>query len=245
MVRSSKLFVNSTHKTKTWWILVSVLVFVFVPFLILFLLCGEINLLDLNWIVAQNKSVWHGYVTDGNIEVLTRKYWMFYDGGWQPLYQALLQAKNAGQAISINSYKTFFNPVVLAPLFGLLAWSFAYPIIFNATKVSGLDILPFSFTGGFMCFTIIITGLIPVWSNVVVCWIIRFIIAFVVGLSVFFATNAGTNKFLSTRNYGYDIVFGYKSLDKDTEKVKEELKTHIDIFKNEDKTYIDLPKEEK
>jgi len=244
MKRNSKLLVNSTHKTKTWWIFVSVLVFVFITFLIVLLLCGEVNLLDLNWIIAKNKSVWHGYVTNENIDALVNKYWIFYDGGKDALRAALEGARASGNAISINSYKMFFNAWVLLPLFGLLVWSFVYPIIFNATKVSGLDVLPFSFTLGMIMFTIIITGLIPVWGHITLCWIVRIVIASVIGLVTFFVTNHFVNKFLATRSYSYDLVLGYKSQEKETAGPKAELKTHLDEFKNEkgkDITYVDVP----
>jgi len=217
---------------------------VFITFLIVLLLCGEVNLLDLNWIIAKNKSVWHGLITDSNIDVISHKYGIFYEGGETELHNMLLKYLNTGNGVSINSYKMFFNPIVLAPLFGLLVWSFVYPIIFNATKVSGLDVLPFSFTLGMIMFTIIVTGLIPVWGHVTLCWIVRIVIASVIGLLTFFVTNYFVNKFLATRSYSYDLVLGYKTQEKETAGTKAELKTHLDEFKNEkgkDITYVDLP----
>jgi len=243
MALSSKLLINSTHKTKTWWTFVSVLVLVFIPFLVLWLLCGEINLLENNWLIARNASVWHGMVTVDKIPELVAKYGQFRPNLDTMLQDWLIQHPN--QQASIDCAFTVFNPIMLAPLLGLLAWSVAYPIIFNGFKLSGLDVLPFSTGVGFICFITIISGLIPQWGQnlLSIYWIVRILISFVGGIIVFFISNRIINKWLSTRDYGFDLVFGFKEIDRQTANTKQQLKENVKIFKDnkeQDKSYVEV-----
>lgn len=213
----------------------SVLVLVFVPFLITWLLCGEFNVLGNDWFVAKNASVWHGYVTSGNIDLLADRYQNFYFGGREALYLKLQEYMDQDTMASINSYRTFFNPIVLAPLFGLLVWSFVYPIIFNATKISGLDVLPFSFSLGSFMIILIISGLIDQWGQqlIPVYWLTRLAIAAISTVAIFLLTNYFVNKFMAGREYAMDIYFGYSKLDKATALERQQLKENVDIFKKQ------------
>ncbi len=248
MKRNSLLLVNSGHKTKPWWVFLSVLLLVIIPFIIVWALVGEFNALDYHWLIARGQSVWHGNC-NGNLEYaasIAAKYQIFYNG---ELYEYLKDHLNDN--ISITSYWTFFDPLILAPLFGLLGSSLIYPIIFNATKVSGLDVLPFSFGSGIFMTVLILSGLIPVWSQsgemLVLYFLVRIAIAFLLTFIFFMITNIFVNKWLSTRSYSADIYFGYKSIDKANAPAKSILKKNVDIFKkqkDEEKSYVDLPKEE-
>lgn len=241
MKKQSIFFVQSTHKTKTWWMFLSVLILVFVPFLIVWLLCGEFNLIHHDWMIAKNASVWHGYVTDKNINDLINTYSKFHDG----LEADLNQFLNSGKMGSIDSDTTFFNPVVLAPLLGLLVWSIVWPMIFNATKVSGLDVLPFSTAVGFFMFCLIISGLIPQWGQklLAVYWLLRIFITAVVTFIIFLVSNYLTNKFLAARPYAADIYFGYKVVDKANATAKQQLKDNLDTYKkqkDQDESYVEV-----
>ena len=185
MKSQSIFFVHSSHKTKTWWMFLSVLILVFVPFLIVWLLNGEFNLLNSDWLVAKNASVWHGVVTSDNINSLVDRYVKFWQNQDPIDMLAKLRDVINGNPISINNnVQTFFDPVILAPILCLLGWSFLYPIIFNATKLSGLDVLPFSFGVGSFMTILILTGLMDHWSPSLMAlyWIVRILIAFEIGL---------------------------------------------------------------
>lgn len=245
MKGQSIFLVKSTHKTKTWWMFLSVLVLVFVPFLIVWLLSGEFNLLNNDWLIAKGTSVWHGHVTDGNIEELAHRYAKFCEGGESVLFVKLQEYLGSGKQGSIDAYKTFFEPIILAPLLGLLVWSFIYPIIFNATKISGLDVLPFSFGIGTFMIVLIISGLMNQWGQelMAVYWLARIAIAAVCTFIVFLLTNLCVNKFLSTRSYAMDIYFGYKKLDEQNAMVKQQLKQNIDEFKKQrdsEESYVEI-----
>lgn len=245
MKSQSIFFVHSSHKTKTWWMFLSVLVLVFIPFLIVWLLSGEFNLLNNDWLIAKNTSVWHGVVEQSKIDYLANTYGKFYFGGVEALKLKLTEAATAGGQWSIDSSFTFFNPVILAPLLCLLAWSFAYPIIFNATKVSGIDVLPFSFGIGSFMTILILTGLMDQWGQnlMAVYWIVRILIAIVGMATIFILSNYFVNQYIANSNYAADFYFGYKTIDKENALAKEELKENLDIFKkhkDEDESYVEV-----
>lgn len=243
MKSQSIFFVHSSHKTKTWWMFISVLVLVFIPFLIVWLLCGEFNLLNCDWLIAKNASVWHGMVNAEAITDLATKYAHYFQGGYHSLLIEL--NKWIGQNASINSSFTFFNPVIMAPLICLFVWSLAYPIIFNATKISGIDILPFSAGIGTFMLILIITGLMDQWGQnlLAVYWIVRVLIAVVGTITVFLIANYFVNQYIANSNYAADFYFGYKTIDSDNALAKEELKENLDIFKKQkeqDETYVEV-----
>lgn len=246
MKRNSILLVNSTHKTKPWWVFVSVLLLVIIPFIIVWALVGEFNALDQNWLIAKGQSVWHGLVTNDNIDIIANKYQIFYDGN---LTEEL--SKHINENMSILSAWTFFNPLILAPLFGALIIGLSYPMLFNVSKVSGLDVQPFATGSSFLMFSMILTGLIPVWSQnammLIIYFVVRLIISFIFGILSFMLTNFLVNKYLSTREYSADIIYGYKFIDKENEPAKSILKKNVDAFKaqkEQEQSYVDLPKEE-
>lgn len=244
MKSQSIFFVHSTHKTKSWWVFLSVLIFVFVPFLIVWLLCGEFNLLNIDWLIAKNASVWHGYVTQDNINALLERYGKYVQDK-NVLFSQLQEFLANGKQGSINAYKAFFNPVLLAPLFGLLAWSLVYPIIFNITKISGLDVLPFSIGVGTFMFILTISGLMNQWgqSLLAVYWLVRIFIAALSTFVMFLIANYFTNKFIASRPYATDIFFGYRTIEKENAPAKQQLKENIDVFKkhnDEDESYVEL-----
>ncbi|MBQ0045635.1 MAG: hypothetical protein KBS35_01970 [Mycoplasma sp.] len=244
MKSQSIFFVHSTHKTKSWWMFLSVLVLVFVPFLIVWLLCGEFNLLNNDWLIAKNASVWHGYVTQDNINHLFERYGKYVQDQ-NVLLSELQEYLANGKQGSINAYTTFFNPILLAPLFGLLAWSVGYPILFNATKVSGLDVLPFSIGIGIFMLVTIISGLIPQWGQnlLAVYWLVRIVIAALLTFFTFIIANYFTNKYIANRPYATDIFFGYKTIEKENALAKEQLKENLDTFKkhnDQDESYVEI-----
>lgn len=247
MKRNSLLLVNSTHKTKSWWVFLSVLLLVIVPFIIVWILVGEFNALDQNWLIAKNQTVWHGVVTADNINILLDKYSIFHEAGRTDLERLLNEYLASGKQGAIVSDFAFFNPIILAPLLGLFAWSILYPIIFNATKVSGLDVLPFSVALSTFMLILVLSGLMDVWNVFTLYFVARIIIAFIGAIIIFMLTNLFVNKFLSTRSYAIDMVFGYKSVDKANEYARDSLKKNVETFKkqkDEDTSYVELPKED-
>lgn len=244
MRNQSLFFVHSSHKTKTWWMFLSVLVFVFIPFLIVLLLCGEFNLLGNDWLIAKNASVWHGIVRESRIDELANKYHIYFsNNGVDALVNELY--KWVDKSATINTYRIFFNPIILVPLFGLLVWSICYPIIFNATKISGLDVLPFSLGIGSFMTILTASGLIDHWGQnlAIIYWITRIAISLISTIIIYLITNALVNKFISARPYATDVYFGYRTIDNQNAQAKKELKDNIDSYKKQqdkDESFIEM-----
>lgn len=245
MKSQSIFFVQSSHKTKTWWMFLSVLVLVFVPFLIVWLLCGEFNLLHNDWMIAQGASVWHGTITaDTDLNDLVKNFIKFWDPSLGDMLEKL-KSVIGGNPISIDSYRTFFDPIVLAPLLCLLGFGVGYPLILNAFKVSGLDILPFSISFSIFMFTLILSGLIPQWGQnlMAVYWLVRIVIAAAATFLIFILTNYITNKFIASRPYAGDMYFGYKAAEKQNAMAKQQLKENVDEYKkqkDQDDSFVEV-----
>lgn len=237
--------VNNIKKTKTWWIFFVSFFFVLVPLLILWILYGEFNLLKNYWLVAKNSNVWHGIVSQNKIEQIANQYGKFYKGGVNALK---IELENwIGKNVIIKSNSTFFKPIILAPIFGLIIWSFCLPFIFYLLKISWLDLLPFSTaTSNLICF-LILSGLIPHFSSnwIFAYWIIRLIICFIITSFLFILITNLTNKYLLKKDYAIDILFSYKKQNETKNITKKNLKNSLEIFKNnKDESFVEIENEE-
>lgn len=221
-------------KTKPWIITISVGIIVFVYFLLIWLLLGEINLLDKMYLVPNGGQLWHGIITNDNIPNLINKYGM---------YANLTGIEDwIGKDTSITSNTTIFNNFLLIYLFAGILLSIIYPLIFKLLRIGNHDIIPFSLTGSVICFIFIITGLIPMW-NTSDFWreLVRILISCVCGLIVFFISNPIVNHFFVTSDNGQMIANELKSEKKQADKYNNDLRIMIDNYhKDNDKDYVDL-----
>ena len=242
MFENNILKVHNTCKTKTWWIFLFVSLFVIIPFIIVWLLIGEFNLLEKNWFIAKNASVWHGIVKQENIDFLAKKYQIFYLGGFETLRIQL--AQYIDKSVNINSAFCFFNNLILLVFGGLIFTSIFFPILFNKLKINGIDVLPFSCSFAFLMTSIVLTGLIPNWNQNIIAlyWIIRILISLVIATILFLITNSITNKCLIHSTNAISFLFGYKKQHELDQQTNQLLQKTIDIYKkqNNDKTYIDV-----
>lgn len=246
MLKNNILKVDNTCKTKTWWIFLFVLLFIVIPFTIVWLLVGEFNVLKKNWLIAMNASVWHGIVQQDNIDFLANKYQIFYQGGQETLKNQLINC--IGKNISIDSAYCFFNNLLLLILGGLILLVIFLPILFNKLKINGIDVLPFSCLFGFLMTSIILTGLIPYWSRNMISlyWVVRILIALSIAIIIFLITNTITNKWIANSNYAMSFLFGYKKQYELNKITKQQLQKTISFYKkqNDDKSYIDIESNE-
>ena len=242
MLENNILKVQNTCKTKRWWIFLFVSLFVIIPFIIVWLLIGEFNLLEKNWFIAKNASVWHGIVKQENIDFLAKKYQMFYLGGLETLKVHL--AQYIDKSININSAFCFFNNLVLVILGGLILISIFFPILFNKLKINGIDVLPFSCSFAFLMTSIVLTGLIPNWNQnmIALYWIMRILISLIIAMTIFLITNSIINKWLIHSTSAISFLFGYKKQHELDQPTNQLLQRSIDIYKkqSDDKTYIDI-----
>ena len=98
-------------------------------------------------------------------------------------------------------------------------------------------------------FILIITGLMNHWGSNLepVYWLVRLFITFVATILFFLLANYIVNKYLASRPYAMDLVFGFRKLDKQNELIKQELKENVGAYKKnkeDDPSYVDVPVEE-
>ena len=240
----SKFFsVEKQYKTKPIWLFLITLLIGFLPLLIVWILLGDINALNLFWMFPQNGIVWHGVVTNDNIDYLFNTYSQYNPS--EITMSSLSSELNNN--VALLSADIVFNPLILAVMFSCLAFAILFPICLRLLKLTHLDVIPMCTS---FCFTMMIfmfSGLIPYFSQSLssVWYIVRILIALVGGLIFFILSNWLTNAYLSTRPYAVDVMLSYMKQDEINQVYKQELKKSLAEFKNSDKTYVDVEMEKK
>lgn len=182
---------NNFYRTKEWWIFLSTFFFIFFPLIFIWLFYGEFNFSNLNWLIAKNQRLWHGNIDIKNIDEISKKFGEFYNGGSSALKIELLNKIGKNQQILSNLMK--FNSLIFIPCVSILIWSIIYPIVLYFSKISNLDIIPFSFTIAITGNAIIFSNLIPHYNYFLV---LRVIIIFTLLLLSFILSNYIINKII-------------------------------------------------
>ena len=148
-------------RTKPWKITLLVL-FSFVVFLLIWLLLGDLNLLQQNYLIAVDAPVWKGTITSDNISSLADRYYSIAGYASASDFLPFLNEKmNKYCQILNKSGSSIFDPIILAWLFGGVGLTILLPIILRLCKQVNWDVLPFSMAMTFAGFVFIISGLIP------------------------------------------------------------------------------------
>ena len=205
-------------RTKPWKITLLVL-FAFVLFLLIWLLIGDINLLQQSYIVPVDGVVWKGTLTESNIQTITQQYYVYANYPTAADFETFLRTNEhkgiigwLNQSLQIRNATNhlFFDPIILAWMFGALAATILLPIILRLTKQVNWDVLPFTLAMSFAGFIFIITGLIPQTvfkdGNVIWLWVIRIVIMFAVFAIFFFSINAIVVSVMARSKYASQYI---------------------------------------
>ena len=240
-------------RTKPWKITLLVLL-AFVVFLLIWLLIGDINLLQQNYIVAIDAPVWKGTITDSNIVSLSERYYSFAGYANASDFLTILQKHiNEYSQITNKSGHLIFDPIILAWMFGGVGLTVLLPIVLRLCKKVNWDVLPFSMAMTFSGFIFIISGLIPQTvfqnSSVVWLWIIRLVILLATYAVFFFSINAIVVSAMAHSKYASQYINQLKA-DKIADDIaKKESKELVDMYiKDREKnaiTHIDVEEEKK
>lgn len=232
---------NYSTRTKPWVTTISIGVIILLYFLIVWLLVGEIDLLNKDYVVSVNGTLWSGKVTESNAQWLWDKYhniksWGFVDFD-------TFKEQCVGNKYRIVAFDLWFDPIVLIYIFVGIGISIIYPLIFKLFKWGNYDMIPMSLTASIVCSVFFVSALIPYWGESNEFWreALRMLIACVSGLITFFITNAIVNKFfINTRN-AQSLANELKSEKKANDVYNKDLSNLIDNYRKEnDKEYIDL-----
>ena len=240
-------------RTKPWKITLLVL-FSFVVFLLIWLLLGDLNLLQQNYLIAVDAPVWKGTITSDNISSLADRYYSIAGYASASDFLPFLNEKmNKYCQILNKSGSSIFDPIILAWLFGGVGLTILLPIILRLCKQVNWDVLPFSMAMTFAGFVFIISGLIPqtVFQNEssVWLWIIRLVILLATYAVFFFSINAIVVSAMAHSKYASQYINQLKA-DKEADDVaKKQSKEIVDMYlKDREKneiTHIDVEEEVK
>ena len=240
-------------RTKPWKITLLVL-FAFIVFLLIWLLIGDMNLLQQNYLIAVDGSVWSGKITADNVNSLSERYYAIA-GYSNPsdFIPWLQQHINKECQILNKTGNIIFDPIILAWLFGGVALTILLPIVLRLCKQVNWDVLPFSMAMTFGGFIFIISGLIPQTifhgSAVAWLWIIRLVILLATYAAFFFAINALVGTIMAHSKYSAQYINQLKADKISDDIAKKESKELVDMYiKDREKnaiTHIDVEEEKK
>lgn len=200
----------SKFKTKPLWVFLSISIFLVIPFIIIWLLFGEFNLLNQNNVVAINQTLWQGKVTEENINSLLA-YEHFVKIEEVKSFETMLN-EWLDKNMQITASFAHFNWMMLIPIFLIIAIGFIYPFILRLFRLFAYDILPFSITFSLGFGVLFISGLWPHFSQpnmFLVYWLLRIIVFLVFMAIVFFISNFVVNKILSYGANSVTIALNY------------------------------------
>ena len=240
-------------RTKPWKTTLLV-IFAFVLFLLIWLLIGDINLLKQDYIVPVDGIVWKGTITSDNIAYLSVRYFQYSGYASVADFQsALSNFMNKDAQIKNVSGNLFFNPIILAWMFGTIALVVLLIVILRLSKQVNWDVLPFTLATSLACFVFIISGLIPQTvfqdSNIVWLWVIRIVIMFATFAAFFFSINAIVVTAMAHSKYASQYINQLKADKLADDQAKKDAKELVDMYikKREDEkiTYIDVEEDKK
>lgn len=229
-----------SQKTRPWIITVSVGVLVLLYFLIIWLLVGEINLCDKFYIVPVNGELWHGKISNDNIDWLWNSFSKWINVTKQDLID--YAKDHPDDVASLHASVAVFNPIVLVYIFGGIGIAIIYPFIFKWLKIGNYDILPFSITTAIVCLIFFVTALIPAWVNVNDFWreLLRLAISVFCGFICFFFINWIVNKIYITNNNAQLLANELKVEKKASDVYNNDLRKMVDDYRQQDHDYVDL-----
>ena len=235
-----------SRKTRPWVITVSILLIVLLYYLIIWLLIGEIDFLDKDYIVPANGILWSGSVTESNYVWVWEKYHTIK--GWDqencstPSDFWVWWQNQDMDKLKIIALNSWFDPIILWYVFGGIILSLIYPFIFKLFRWGNFDMIPFTLTISIVCSIFFVTALIPYWGESNEFWRegLRMIIACICGLISFLIVNRIVNKFFITTKNAQILANELKSEKQAADVYNKELRKLIDNYRENDKEYIDL-----
>lgn len=215
-----------SYKTKPWLItLISLLILLL--FSTVWLLIGQQDLLNVDWLVAKRGTLWKGEITANNYDRLLAKYPQIAGIELNKFYNI------------INLSNTICSINVLYVILGCVFTSILVPLVLKITKVANWDLFTFSLSMTISCVVWFFVDLIPHWGNNEMVRSICLIgIMLCVSFSTFLFFNWIINSFLANSPNAFDIVMDISNQDAD---IKESDKTIKDMMKSDKKEeYVEI-----
>lgn len=173
---------NYSYRTRPYKTTIYVVIALIV-FLLIWLLIGDMNLLNVEYLIPENGIFWTGKVTDANIPSLIAHYGAYYEPG---VLETILQNfKDKTVEIHNMTGHCIFNINTVYWWLGGIGFCCLLPLIGKFCKFNNWDTYPFvlAMVMGGLIFNI--SGLIYYWSNSALWYLLRIFI-FIVSLVIFF-----------------------------------------------------------
>lgn len=229
-------------KTPAWIISLSVIFFVLLYFIVIFILFGDLDVLNKDWIVPKDGILWKGLITENNYQSLYNTYHTLPN--WNQSLEQFHQL--VGHYYKIITPIVFFNPwIIYFCLIGLTI-SLIYPFILKLLKFGNYDILPFSLSCALFCMCFIFTNWIPYFGEQNELWriLLRVVISFIITIISFFIINYFINLIIFKSKNAHLYVNDLISLNKQKRSNDQQLRSLVDNYKSEknNQEYIDIEK---
>lgn len=231
-------------KTRPWKITLIVLS-LFVIFLLIIILIGELDVLDVDYIVAKNGVLWSGKVTETNFNWLLDHY-----SRYGVTEQMLLEWLNKSCVIHNRTDMFIINPLLFIYLSCGLLLSFLIPFILKLCKFVWWDVLPFSLAAGMASFIFIISSLIDYWEGKQIWWYLLRIFVFIISLVIsFIICNIVVKQCVKYSAYASQYVNELKSEKQAADKAIQQSNQVLDAYRKHKKeneiTYIEVDNNKK
>ncbi|MBP5256979.1 MAG: hypothetical protein J6Y96_01340 [Mycoplasma sp.] len=214
-------------KTKPWKITLLVVLTIII-FLIILILIGELDLLDVDYIVAKNGVLWSGKVTYNNIDWLVSKYEKY---GVTTLE---LNKRLDTNIIIHNTLGAFANPLLFIYLFSGLVLCILITFILRLFKLVWWDVLPFNLSTGVASFIFIISALIDYWNENESWWYLLRMFIFIISLVIsFFVCNFIVKHLVKNSTYITQYINDLKSEKQAADKINKQSNQILDTYKKQ------------
>ncbi len=228
-------------KTKKWKIMLYVLL-TLVNFFVIWLLVGDLNLLSQSWLIPKDGILWHGTVTNNNIDWLVLVF-----GRFGQTRQELEEHLNKTVDIINNQIGTYiFDVQILIPVLISVGVWLIVPWIGRLIRFNNYDLVPFTYSVIFFSLSWIFSGLIPYWANAHLWWLLlRLFISFIIAIISWYLINLFIKFLFSKSGYQTSYINELVSIKKQDDLAKQNAKKFVDEYhqrKSLEKDYIEVDK---
>ncbi|MDR3249565.1 MAG: hypothetical protein LBS95_00605 [Mycoplasmataceae bacterium] len=211
-----KIYSQKNFWTKKW--IICAIVFIsFLFFLIIWLLFGQFDLLNMHWLIGVDGVIWKGYVTTQNINWLNET------------YSLNLTSDNVGEYIQvINNSSVIFNLNILWILLSILLLLLILTIILKLTKIINYDSFPLIFASNISFFIFFFIDLMPGLNNEILRNFVIIGIWSIVWLSLFFMLTGIFNKIVISNVNSFTLKKEYENEVEDIRENDEKIKKMLE-----------------
>ncbi|MDR1991773.1 MAG: hypothetical protein LBP70_03545 [Mycoplasmataceae bacterium] len=232
---------------------------VLITFLLIWLLLGDINILNQQWLIPYKGVMWSGKITENNYQSIFEiyqhdiQYWGLHPIGDAPQWDIkdahdfLLYSEDdyfqSGMTILSSNLKLTWQ---ISLIIGVVLLAFiSLPLFFKIFGWMNIDVLTFVITIALGCIAFIYSGLIPHTFGTSWIWIIRVVIMLAAAAITFLLVNKFINFLMLKSGIGDQSINELVNRERERIESSNTLKDLKEQYKKgDDLTYVDLNKDD-